>query len=164
MAAVHIRITHDDLRPALRRMILAGGDPTPVMRAMGTTFKGITERAFNSTGSSMRPEPWPAKRGGSPSNLKRSGLLWHSFHLTVTSHGATVSNPTPYAAIHQFGGTIKGNPLLKFKVGNQWISKAEVKIPARPFYPIRSGALTPEASAKIADAGMRVMMKVVKVG
>ena len=39
------------------------------------------------------------------------------------------------AAIHQLGGIIraKNKPFLKFKIGNQWVQKKEVRIPARPF-------------------------------
>lgn len=40
-----------------------------------------------------------------------------------------------YARIHEYGGTIRAinAPYLKFKIGNQWVQKKEVHIPARPF-------------------------------
>jgi len=40
-----------------------------------------------------------------------------------------------YAAIHEFGGTIraKNAPFLVFKMGNQWVRVKSVNIPARPY-------------------------------
>lgn len=160
MATVSLKLTRNDISPALARLEKAGRDSTPVMRAMGNVFKSITEGNFNSAGAGFRPSTWPPKRDGSPSNLKLTGLLWHSFHLTITKDSATLANPTPYAAIHQFGGVIKGNPLLKFKIGDQWVSKHQVTMPARPFYPVKNGKLTPAAEEKITAAGMRVIERI----
>ena len=160
MATVSIRITRDDITPAFKRLTKMGRDTTPVMRSMGNTFKSITEGNFNAAGAGYRPSAWPAKRDGSPSNLKQSGLLWHSFHLTVTKDTATLANPTPYAAIHQFGGTISGKPLLKFKVGDRWVSKHQVTMPSRPFYPVKDGQLIPSAEQLIAAAGMRTVERI----
>jgi phage gpG-like protein len=38
-----------------------------------------------------------------------------------------------YAMIHEFGGTIHGNPYLKFQINGQWVTVASVTIPARPY-------------------------------
>lgn len=42
-----------------------------------------------------------------------------------------------YAAVHQFGATIKAKhaPWLTFRVGEQWARKKQVTIPARPYMP-----------------------------
>src|SRR5689334_63289 len=95
-------ITHDDISPSLIRLANTARNKLPVLRAMGTTFKSITEGTFNSVGASYRPIPWPAKRDGTPSILQKSTTLAKSFHLSVTGEAATLSNPMPYAAIHQF--------------------------------------------------------------
>lgn len=145
MAAAIISITRDDLRPALARLTALGRDTTPVMRSMGTTFQSITEGNFNSAGASFRPTPWPPKKDGSPSNLKRTGLLWHSFHLTYTATTASLSNPTPYAAIHQFGSDKKKG--------------RGSGIPPRRFYPILNDQLTPAAQDKIIAAGLRTIAR-----
>jgi phage gpG-like protein len=127
------------------------------MRSMGNAFLSIIKGNFNSAGASMRPKTWKAKADGKPSILQQSTLLSKSFHLTVSAKLAMVANPTPYAAIHQFGGAIKGKPWLRFKAGDRWATKAQVTIPARPFYPVIDGKLTPAAAQKISAAGIRAI-------
>jgi len=155
-------IVRDDISPAITRMMKLAADPTPVMRAMGTTFKSITEGTFNSVGASYRPTPWPAKWGGSPSILIKHGVLSKSFHLDITPKTATLSNPTKYAAIHQFGGVIrpKNAPALRFQAEDgTWVVTMKVTIPARPFYPIKDDKLTPAAEEKIIAAGERAAVR-----
>jgi phage gpG-like protein len=161
MSAALIQIARDDLRPKFRALEKIGRDTTPVVRAMGNTLLSITQRNFSSLGTDERPTPWPPKYGGKPATLKQSGLLWHSFHLTVTPRTATVANPTKYAAIHQFGGIIraKGKALVFNGLNGKKVFRKQVKIPARPFYPIINGQLTPSAAKKIADAGERVITR-----
>ncbi len=134
-------ITRDDISPALSRMARAAKNPSKTLRAMGTTFMSITMGNFNDAGADMRPSQWAAKKDGSPSKLQKSGTLARSFHLEVSETKATVSNPTIYAATHQFGRTFgRGAP-----------------IPARPFYPVLDGKLTPKAQELIGHAGKRAM-------
>ncbi len=49
-----------------------------------------------------------------------------------------------YAAIHQYGGTIKPRrkKWLRFKSGGRWAMKKKVKIPARPFIGIGEDDVT----------------------
>lgn len=148
MSRVSFTVKVDTLRPQLAKLQAAGKDTTPVMRSMGNVFKSITEGNFNSVGAQHRPAPWPAKKDGTAATLKKSGLLWHSFHLTVGKNLATLSNPTPYAAHHQFGS-----------------SKATGRgsgLPARPFYPVVNNQLTPYAQAQITAAGERAIRRVLK--
>ena len=153
MSALSFRITRNDLSPALSKMASSAHRPEPIFRAMGTTFLSLTMGNFKT--AAYRPKDWPAKKDGTPSKLQKSGTLSRSFHLQVTNTGATVATPMIYAAIHQFGGTIKGNPWLRFKVGDRWCAVAQVTIPARPFFPVESGRLTPKAEEKIRAAGQR---------
>ena len=87
--------------------------PEPVLRAMGTTFKSITEGTFNSVGARFRPRTWPNlltvrrdQKGelkferSLPSILTKSGALAHSFHLTVTAREARVA--TPFVAFNGY--------------------------------------------------------------
>lgn len=140
MAFFNATVQVDSVTPKLRRLAAAGRDTTPVMRAMGNVFKSITEGNFSSHGAEFRTSEWAAKKDGSPATLKKSGLLSHSFHLTVTRTTASVSNPTPYAAAHQFG----------YQKRN---------LPARPFYPIIDDKLTPAAEKMIAAAGLRAIQR-----
>ena len=145
MSRVSFTVKVNTLGPALKKLSAAGKDTTPVMRSMGNVFKSITEGNFNSVGSSRRPAPWPAKKDGTPATLKKSGLLWHSFHLTLTPKTATLANPTPYAAHHQFGSS---------KTSGRGSG-----LPARPFYPVANGELTRYAQAQIAAAGERAIKR-----
>lgn len=157
-----LRITKDDISPALSRLIATARNPLPVVRAMGTTFKTITEGTFSSFGASYRPRAWPAKRDGTPSILQKTTTMAKSFYLAVTPTTATLSNPTPYAAIHQFGGVIRPVTAKRLSwVGpdGKRIFAMKVTIPARPFYPITGGRLTAAAEEKIRRAGERALAR-----
>lgn len=69
--------------------------------------------------AAFRPRPWPAKRDGSVATLKLSGTLYQRLRLDVGHRRATVSAAPVYAALHQWGGTIrtKGAGYLRFRVG-----------------------------------------------
>ena len=138
MATTALTITRNDVSPKLAGLASTAKNPSAVFRAMGTVFKSITEGNFNSVGEAYRPAKWADKKDGTPSNLKKSGLLWHSFHLTITDRAATLSNPTPYAAAHQFG-------------------YAKRNLPARPFFPVKDGKLTAAAEEKIGAAAVRAI-------
>ena len=135
-------VSRNDISPKLRQMIKAVKPPERkrVLRAMGTTFKSLTEGTFNSAGSQYRPAPWPSKKDGSPSILQKTTTLAKSFTLEVTDEMAKVGNPTKYAATHQFGR-----------------AQGSGEIPPRPFFPVVGGKLTPQAEEKIAAAARRVL-------
>jgi phage gpG-like protein len=135
--------TRDGVSPALGKLAATAKNPKAVFRAMGTTFMSITMGTFNAVGADYRPRPWANKKDGSPSKLQKSGTLARSFHLEVTDKYAKVSNPTVYAATHQFGRTTgRGAP-----------------IPARPFFPVINGRLTPKAEEIIRRAGERALKR-----
>ena len=158
MAALSFRLTKNDVSPALSRLARTAKKPAPVFRAMGTTFLSLTMGNFKT--ADYRPTPWKEKRDGSPATLQKSGTLSRSFHLAVTDKGATVSNPMVYAAIHQFGGIIKGNPWLRFQwAPGRWATVASVTITPRPFFPVLAGKLTAKAEDKIRAAGERAIAR-----
>lgn len=156
-------ITRDDVSPTLSALAKTARDPMAIFRAMGTTFKSITEGTFNSVGAAYRPTPWRAKRDGSPSILQsRNPTLSKSFWLKVDSNGATVGNPMRYVAAHQFGAVIrpKSGPVLRFNIpGVGWRSVKSVTIPARPFFPVLNGRMTPSAEEKVRRAGERAVLR-----
>ena len=161
MAALSIKLTRNDISPALTRLIRTARRPAAVLRAMGTVFKSITEGNFNSAGASYRPSPWKEKQDGSPSNLQKTRTLSRSFHMTLGEKSVTVSNPMPYAAIHQFGGVIepKRGKLLSWvgADGKRYFAK-KVTMPPRAFFPVLQGKLTPAAEKMIAAAGHRAVL------
>ena len=160
MAALSFKITRNDISPALSRMAAAAKNPTAVFRAMGTTFLSITMGNFG-VDPSYRPAPWKEKRDGTPSHLQKSGTLSRNFHLEVGQDHATVqSGVRDYAAIHQFGGTIRGKPWLRFEwAPGRWATVAQVTIPARPFFPVVDDRLTAKAEEKISAAGQRALAR-----
>ncbi len=165
-------IRQDDISPRLSQIAARARNKVPVLRAMGTTFKSITEGTFNSVGASFRPVPWPAKKDGSPSILQKSTTLAKSFHLSVSNDGATLSNPMPYAAIHQFGGRTAPHRIVPrkgkaLKFGGKFFAAVNhpgSNIPARPFFPVDAGGqLIPKAENLIARAGERELAKQIGV-
>jgi len=76
-----------------------------------------------------------AKQGFTKHLHVRTGTLRRGITAKASGLRGWLGDPVIYAGIHEFGGTIraKRSKYLKFKIGNQWISKKEVKIPARPF-------------------------------
>jgi phage virion morphogenesis protein len=173
-----LRTDRNDLSPALSRMIAAVQPPQRrrILRAMGTTFKSITEGTFNSVGAEYRPTPWPAKKDGSPSNLQKSTTLAKSFNLDVGDDFARVSNPTPYAIRHQFGsrGYAAGQPTgaqvqarnasRRSAANANPVLEGSRGTPPRPFFPVLNGKLTPAAEEKIAGAAQRVLATIAAGG
>lgn len=177
MAALSFTITSDQVRPVLEKLRKCGADPTPVLRAMGTTFKSITEGNFNSVGARFRPSKWAnlltVRKDAKgeltfdrsiPSILTKSGALAHSFHLTVTAREARVATPMIYASVHQFGHTIKAKGrALRFKLRflDDFFYARSVTIPARPFFPVNESGteLTPVADRLVSRAGERALLR-----
>jgi phage gpG-like protein len=168
MASVSFKITRNDISPKLAKLAATAKRPEPVLRAMGTTFMSITMGNFNDAGAEYRPKPWANKTDGTASKLQASITLARSFHLTVTNVSATVSNPTIYAAIHQFGGKTspheirpKNKKALAFGGGvYAKVNHPGSNIPARPFFPVDAGGkLTLAAEEKIAAAGQRAILR-----
>jgi phage gpG-like protein len=160
---ITVTLQDNQVTALLDRARAAAKSPRPILRAMGTTLKSITEGTFNSVGAEYRPAPWPAKRDGTPSNLQsQNPVLSKSFFLTVTDDAAIVSNPTRYAAIHQFGGVIKPREkkALHFVVNGMHFTVQSVTMPARPFFPVTpAGQFSPRAAERITAAGGRALQR-----
>jgi phage virion morphogenesis protein len=132
-----IQITIDDagVKAELGRLAGRLGNLTPAMRSIGEIVRTSVERNFAASG---RPEKWKIskrvqEKGGQ--TLSDTGRLRRSFTVRAYPDRAEVGTNVKYAAIHQFGGIIsaKNRPYLKFKIGDRWVSKKSIIIPARPF-------------------------------
>jgi phage gpG-like protein len=170
---IRLVLKSSDTQTALERAAEAARDMEPIMRAAGTTLLSITLGNFNRVGADFRPIPWVPKYDGSEATLKRTGLLSSSFRLEVAGNRAELSNPTPYAAIHQFGGqtapheiraTNKRALAFTLRDGTRIVARSVKhpgsKIPARPFIPITPDAeLTSAADRLIASAMERELEK-----
>ena len=117
--------------------------PEPVLRAIGTGLVQVTQDRFES-GKDPDGKSWAAlnpgyaatKRG--PGILRESAMrggLMASVTFQTSSDAVAVGTNKVYAAIHQFGGTIKPKSAdrLVFRIGGQMVFAKSVTIPARPF-------------------------------
>ena len=131
----HITIEDGQVRAMLGKLAGRLGNLAPVMRNIGEIVRTSIERNFEAGG---RPDKWPLSgrvknEGGQ--TLSDTARLRRSFTVRGYPDRAEVGTNDIKAAIHQLGGIIraKNKPFLKFKIGNQWVQKKEVRIPARPF-------------------------------
>lgn len=154
MSGFTINTTRDDISPMLKAAKGKLRNATPLMRAIGTGIVGLAKESFND--ASKRQTPWPAKVDGSPATLKsREASLWRSLKVQeVSATSVKFGSDRPYAAIHQFGGTItpKTGKFLVFNIGGRKVFAKKVTMPARPYLPVtKDGQLTPLASARVKD-------------
>ena len=163
---ITLEVQSKEVQSLLWRAIGRVGDPEPLLRAAGTTLLSITLGNFSVHGAAYRPIPWAPKADGTPATLKKSGTLSSAWRLEVSDRQATLSNPMPYAAIHQFGGQTAPHAILprrrkalaftSQRFGRVVVRKVEhpgSKIPARPFLPIHpTGQLTAMATLLVVEA------------
>jgi phage gpG-like protein len=83
---------------------------------------------------------WPSVlREGRP--LIDTGALMGGFVSSMGADGRSVvitntGRPKMIQGVHQFGATIRAKnvPFLRFRIGEQWVSKKQVTIPPRSFF------------------------------
>lgn len=86
-------------------------------------------------GPSPSGAAWAPNKEGRKPILHRSGALATSISYAVAGNQAVIGSGIPYAAIHQFGGTIvpKSAARLAFRIGNRQVFAKKVTMPARPY-------------------------------
>jgi phage virion morphogenesis protein len=138
--------THLDSTQAqhqLRRAADAWGNPTPILRAIGTGLARNTRQRFD-LGVDPDGHPWeelnPAYEMGKkgPGILRESGMrggLQGSITFDVAGRELAVGSNKIYAAVHQFGAVIrpKNGPYLIFRMGGALVKARQVTIPARAY-------------------------------
>lgn len=122
---------------ALVNLQLKMGDLRSALDEIGSMIVASTQQRFIE-GRDPDGMPWkPSHRATSENGqtLVLGGYLRDSIVHAVGRDSVEIGTNLIYARIHQFGGTIraKSGKNLRFKVGNRWVSKPEVTIPARPF-------------------------------
>lgn len=135
---VTITVTLDEISPVLARMARAAADLTPAMDRIGAEIEASIETRFK-RGEGPGREAWrPSRRvlerGGQ--TLRDSGRLADSIVRRVGPRQVEVGTNVIYAAIHQFGGTIrpKRAARLAFTAPDGGaVFARQVTIPARPF-------------------------------
>lgn len=141
---MEIRLAVDDtLTPAITRALAAAHDFTPALAAIAASLRTGTEARFRAEtgpdGVAWLPSQRVREKGGKTLQLRglRGGLLGRL--LGSAGHDGTsawIGTNLVYAAIHQFGGTIRAIP--KSKGGKGALKtphgpRASVTMPARPF-------------------------------
>lgn len=133
---IRFEITKDELASGINRALAASSDFSPAMLEIaGMLERGVRDR-FERT-EDPQGKPWtPSKRaleeGGR--TLSDTGALLSSIASASDAFSAIVGTNLVYAAIHQFGGTIRpregsGKKALNTPFG----PRGAVNMPARPF-------------------------------
>lgn len=132
-----IKTQDAEVKAALGRAARAADDLTELMDRIGGALVASTQGRFEDQRSPIGI-PWKRSRraaaiGGQ--TLKDGGDLQRTMTHRAARDRVEVGSIQPYAGVHQFGATIvaKTPKGLRFKIGNQWIRKRQVTIPARPF-------------------------------
>lgn len=141
MSGVTLRVTlKDDASPAFRRLQQLAADPRLLMAEIGQTL--VTNRQLRfETGTGPDRKPWKpslrAQRGKGQTLIDR-GLLRESVvrQPVVSGNSVTLSSNLRYAAVHEFGATIRPvrAKALRFALpGGGFATVKQAVIPARPF-------------------------------
>jgi len=149
------RLDANSLAPALKKALKGAKNRRAILRVAGAEIVALTRESFRQP--ALRQSSWAPKRDGQPSNLTLRGALAASIRLTtVTDDHVSLGSDRKYAAIHQFGGVIRGRPLLVFTSGGRTYRVAKVVLPARPYLPFtKSGNLIPQALPRVTAAIQR---------
>ncbi|MEQ8747350.1 phage virion morphogenesis protein [Pyruvatibacter sp.] len=140
MAGIDLTLTFEDgeLRQAMADTRARLGDLSAPLDEIGSYLEDRTLERFE-TGQAPDGTPWlPSQRavaeGGQ--TLVDKGHLRDSMNPQVEGDSVVIGSNRPYAAIHQFGGTIraKSGGKLRFELpGGGVVFTDKVDIPARPF-------------------------------
>lgn len=141
---------------------LAPLDHAKLLLSLARLIQQQTRRRIEDEKTSPDGAAWKPNRTGTPT-LYQTGALARSIDYLVQGMQVVVGAPSepvqgkPYAAIHQFGGTIvpKSADALAFVIGGQLVRTKKVTIPARPYLGVSSAN-----AREITDAAARFIRKV----
>jgi phage virion morphogenesis protein len=142
-AALTFTFDDADVREALSKLRALAAEPEPLLAAMGF---GLARNVRDRFRGEHDPDgnPWAplmpayeAEKTG-PGILREKGMsggLMGSITSEVEAGEVTVGSNKVYAAVHQFGATIKPKdaPALIFRIGDRLVWARQVTIPARPY-------------------------------
>ena len=142
-AALRVELDDADLRAALARLAAWARDLTPVFEQLGQVVVTRADLSFRGQASpwgtawaALSPVTLARRRQGPGEGpgaaiLRDSGRLAGSIHAEPSADEVWVgTDETVYAATHQFG-----------RPDNRLFGRARAPIPARPFLPLRGGAV-----------------------
>lgn len=141
MTGISASIIVDDarIRAKLLNLIAFGKDQSEAMRDIATLGENSTVNRFTNTQIGPDGKPWKRSIRAQITGAKTLTVDAHLRDSISRSSGRDYAEwgaNRIYAAIHQFGGTIKPKraSALRFRLANgAFVSTKSVTIPARPF-------------------------------
>ncbi|MFT0531610.1 phage virion morphogenesis protein [Castellaniella hirudinis] len=140
MAGTHIEVSADTaaIEATLARAVQALGSPNVLLLSVGEEMLNATRDRFKNQQSpdgakwaALLPAYQKSKEKNQNKILTLDGYLGGTLRYQVDGAAVEVGSNLEYAAIHQFGGTIKPKKARALKIGDRHVGAA--KIPARPF-------------------------------
>lgn len=128
---------------ALDRIAAIGRNPAPVLEAASLSILNNTRHRMEAgedpsgvrweTYAPLNPLYASDKKG--PGILRESQGLYNSLTSVVRGSSLIWGSNKIYAAVHQFGGTIRAKdaPALRFHMGGYLFLRQSVRMPARPY-------------------------------
>lgn len=122
---------------ALRQIGIVEGIPKEAGRLVGVAALDMVTRGFENESDPYGRKWKPQRRRPGGQTLSDTGRLKNSWRVSVTDKSVKLVNATRYAAIHQYGGTIRPvkAKALRFKLGDAWVTTKKVTIPQRMMVP-----------------------------
>jgi len=174
---IEIKIDAAEIHAALNRLQSKVSNLSPALESIGNAIENRTKLNFRD-GQDPYGVKWQAKKNGEASHLKgRTGHLSDSITHVVNQYLVSIGTNVPYAAIHQFGGTIAArNQTNAHSKSGRFMSReaagkrktavrvsfskiGQGKMPARPFLPDASKGLPDDYSRIILDDINRYLSK-----
>ena len=134
---MRVEIDDREVKAALNRLLRLGEQPGPVLHALGRLLKTRVQLGFQA-GRDPYGNAWLPLRSRRGRPLRDTGRLMNSITYQVQGETLTVGTNVAYAPTHQFGATISARtkPFLHFVVNGRHVQVRQVKIPARPMFPL----------------------------
>lgn len=135
---IDVKVDDKEILRAFGKLQAQMSNTKPIMQAIGTGLVGHIQKRLGDGRSSNSWVPLTPAYKATKRNknmLVESGALRGSISEQAGQDHVKVGTNKVYAAIHQFGGTIrpKNAPALFFKMGSGFVRAKSVTIPARPF-------------------------------
>lgn len=151
-AVLEFTLNDDAVMQGLARLQAGVTDAQPLLRMIGaygvrsTQERFLSETAPDGTRWKELNPAYAELKGGGYNILTRSGALMQSLNARAGMDQVSWGSPMIYAAVHQFGATIKAKnaPSLAFMLGGRGLAPVQlvrvqsVTIPARPYLGINA--------------------------
>jgi phage virion morphogenesis protein len=136
-ASIHLDLNTDAVAGALARAAARSANMHPLMEMLGAAILSSTQQRFL---DEVGPDgqKWPPSirvQLGGGNTLRDTGRLFQSLTYQADESSVEVGTNLIYAGVHQFGATIRAKSTrgLRFRVGDRFVTRKSVQVPARPF-------------------------------